>query len=564
MTRAKISEYSATANDNTDVNGTNIAEGCHPSSMNNMGREIMAALKRFQVGSDGDGVTVGGALVVSGATTANTISATIVNASGNATVGGTLVVTGATTFSGNVILSGTTTANTFSTDLITEKTSAAGVTIDSVLLKDGLVNSITVGRGGGAVSTNTAVGASALNANTTGATGTAVGFQAGFRNTTGSSNTSVGHSAGFGTLTGTENVFVGQASGPQTVNDSSGSYNTALGAASLRGVTSGSYNTAVGYQTLYANTTASNNTAVGNSALNANTTGAENQAFGTTALFLNTTGSNNTAVGRDALRSNTTADNNTAVGYQAGYANTTGTFNTALGYQALDSNTTGNSNTAIGRQAGATTTTASGSTFVGDFSGNTTTGGSNTFVGNDSGYLVTTGAKNTIIGRYNGNQDGLDFRTESNNIVLSDGDGNVRMHYRGADASWKSLAIYNNTSGSAANMVVLASGTIARSTSSLKYKRDVQDATHGLAEVLQLRSVTYKGKSEKDGDTVFGGLIAEEVHDAGLTEFVQYAADGTPDALAYGNMVSICVKAIQELSAQVTALQAEVNALKGQ
>jgi hypothetical protein len=104
--------------------------------MNNMGREIMAALKRFQVGSDGDGVTVGGALVVSGATTANTISATIVNASGNATVGGTLVVTGATTFSGNVILSGTTTANTFSTDLITEKTSAAGVTIDGVLLKD--------------------------------------------------------------------------------------------------------------------------------------------------------------------------------------------------------------------------------------------------------------------------------------------------------------------------------------------------------------------------------------------------------------------------------------------
>jgi hypothetical protein len=93
--------------------------------MNNMGREIMAALKRFQVGSDGDGVTVGGALVVSGATTANTFSATALNA------------TGTVTFSGSVILSGTTTANTFSTDLITEKTSAAGVTIDGVLLKDG-------------------------------------------------------------------------------------------------------------------------------------------------------------------------------------------------------------------------------------------------------------------------------------------------------------------------------------------------------------------------------------------------------------------------------------------
>jgi hypothetical protein len=69
--------------------------------MNNMGREIMAALKRFQVGSDGDGVTVGGALVVSGSTTLTTVSATVVQS-----------------------------------DTVSEKTSAAGVTIDGVLLKD--------------------------------------------------------------------------------------------------------------------------------------------------------------------------------------------------------------------------------------------------------------------------------------------------------------------------------------------------------------------------------------------------------------------------------------------
>ena len=54
MTRAKISEYDASAANNTDVNGVNIAEGCPPSSMNNMGREIMAALKRFETGADGD------------------------------------------------------------------------------------------------------------------------------------------------------------------------------------------------------------------------------------------------------------------------------------------------------------------------------------------------------------------------------------------------------------------------------------------------------------------------------------------------------------------------------
>jgi trimeric autotransporter adhesin len=74
MTKAKISEYDAVAANNTDVNGVNIAENCPPSGMNNMGREIMAALKRFQTGSDGDGVTVGGNLVVSGTSTLSTTS----------------------------------------------------------------------------------------------------------------------------------------------------------------------------------------------------------------------------------------------------------------------------------------------------------------------------------------------------------------------------------------------------------------------------------------------------------------------------------------------------------
>jgi hypothetical protein len=120
---------------------------------------------------------------------------------------------------------------------------------------------------------------------------------------------------------------------------------------------------------------------------------------------------------------------------------------------------------------------------------------------------------------------------------------------------------YNLTTASGANVTIESDGVLKRSTSSLKYKTDVQDATHGLAEVLQLRPVTYKGKN--DGDKVFGGLIAEEVHEAGLTEFVQYAEDGSPDALAYGNMVSLLTKAIQEQQALITQLQADVAALKG-
>jgi len=117
---------------------------------------------------------------------------------------------------------------------------------------------------------------------------------------------------------------------------------------------------------------------------------------------------------------------------------------------------------------------------------------------------------------------------------------------------------YNNTTASGANMVVFSDGRVARSTSSLKYKIAVQDATHGLAQVMALRPVTYKGNN--DGELVFGGLIAEEVHEAGLTEFVQYAEDGTPDALAYSNMVSLAFKAIQEQQAIIEQLKARLDA----
>jgi hypothetical protein len=79
VTKAKISEYDASAGSNTDVNGVNIAEGCAPSGINNAIREVMAALKRFETGADGDSITVGGNLVVSGTATLSTATVGEVN-----------------------------------------------------------------------------------------------------------------------------------------------------------------------------------------------------------------------------------------------------------------------------------------------------------------------------------------------------------------------------------------------------------------------------------------------------------------------------------------------------
>ena len=57
MARTKISEFSATAADNTDIDNIDIAEGCAPSGINNAIRELMAQLKDMQTGSSGDAFT---------------------------------------------------------------------------------------------------------------------------------------------------------------------------------------------------------------------------------------------------------------------------------------------------------------------------------------------------------------------------------------------------------------------------------------------------------------------------------------------------------------------------
>ena len=144
------------------------------------------------------------------------------------------------------------------------------------LANDASISGLTVGKGGGSLSTNTVVGSGALAATNSGGYSVAVGLN------TASANTS------------------GQI-------------------------------TAVGSSALYTNTTGTNNTAIGISGLYSNTTGGSNSSLGHQALFNNTTASNNTAVGYQAGYSLTTGSSNTILGYQAGVTIATGSNNTYIG-----------------------------------------------------------------------------------------------------------------------------------------------------------------------------------------------------------------------------------------
>jgi hypothetical protein len=128
MTKAKISEYSSTAADNTDIGGINIAEGMAPSDVNNAMREQMSQLKEFLDGSSGDTITTAKivattAEILSGADVTGTAtfnSAVILSSS---VTGTTASFSGATTIGGAAVLSSTlSVANTATMDVITGAT----------------------------------------------------------------------------------------------------------------------------------------------------------------------------------------------------------------------------------------------------------------------------------------------------------------------------------------------------------------------------------------------------------------------------------------------------------
>jgi hypothetical protein len=60
MAKTKISEWSSTPANNTDIDSINIAEGCAPSGINDAIRELMSQVKDLYSGTTGDTISVAG------------------------------------------------------------------------------------------------------------------------------------------------------------------------------------------------------------------------------------------------------------------------------------------------------------------------------------------------------------------------------------------------------------------------------------------------------------------------------------------------------------------------
>lgn len=400
---------------------------------------------------------------------------------------------------------------------------------------------------GGYPNFNTAEGDKALFSLTTGSGNTAVGWFSLFSDTDGSFNTGVGA----GTLL--FNV------GNQSVGDGIG--NTAVGTAALLFNTSGSNNTAVGTTALLNNSIGDNNTAVGAHALNQNMNGTFNNALGSSALFSNQTGGQNNAFGAQALQNNIDGFGNTAMGDLALHGNVSGFENVAVGDQAMQ-NGAGNNNTAVGVIA-LSVTTGSDNTAIGRGALVACTNGNlNTAIGKDAGSGVTSGSNNTIVGE--GGGVGI---TTANNVIC------IGAELAGENISNSCFIrnIFGGAAPSGAAVLVSSNGRLGTTTSSRRFKEQIEPMDEASEALFALKPVTFRYKKEIDPKAVLQfGLVAEDVQTI-HPDLVVHDTEGRPYSVRYDQVNAMLLneflkehKTVQEQGAMIAELRdgiAKLNAM---
>lgn len=152
-----------------------------------------------------------------------------------------------------------------------------------------------------------------------------------------------------------------------------------------------------------------------------------------------------------------------------------------------------------------------------------------------------------------------------------------------SSAAFRCDGIYSDMSSSGANIGITSSGNFYRSTSSARFKREIEDADKQYyRKVLDLRPVFYRAKGTRDADLnwSYWGFIAEEVAEI-EPRLVQWGipdddddspgkgktpeerkAMAKPDGVDYGRVAVLLQAVVRDHDAEIKALQDEIKTLK--
>ena len=402
---------------------------------------------------------------------------------------------------------------------------------------------------------------------------------------------SYGSFAGVKIWRGAGNRSHNMGCGNNTLANASGGQDcTALGHAALQNSTSGSANTALGSHSMIGTVTGSNNVAVGHGALNKNTSGYNNTVVGRLAGLENLGGHNNTFLGMDAGTNNTSGTNNIYGGSGAGKYESTSQDNVAIGWNCFGGERSGgnsnqfNKNVCIGHQALAQQRISNGdgeNVCIGYRAMyNTTTSSWRTVViGFEAGYNNNGGSYNTFVGTYAGKN----YTSGGNTMCLGYNAGTANSPSGNLTNQQDVICLGNNVTSQ------LYCNDTSISSSDSRDKTDITEWTHGLSFINQLKPITYRwdkrtwyGTDEEPIGTPDGSKKKAKLHlgflaqDAlAVEQSFGYASkkddmlavnlneDETAYGMKYERLVVPLTKAVQELSAEIDKLKAEIAVLKG-
>ena len=279
-----------------------------------------------------------------------------------------------------------------------------------------------------------------------------------------------------------------------------------------------------------------------------------------------------TAVGDQAAEANTVAVGMTVIGNGAATANTEGQLCLIAGSSAASSwNISSNANafnTVLGYNAGLDMTTTTDNVLVGAQAGqNVTTGGAHVIIGRDAANTLTTGGSCIAIGY-------------STDVSASGASHQIAI---GTDIAATGDNTFNF--GKASNVVsnTFTSNASFTRSSDVHKKTNIEDDTLGLDFINDLRTVTFNWRpnsefpehykdyhptvSKMQTDIKLHGMIAQDVKAAldkqGVDSFGGWSEeeDGS-QRISQEMFVHPIIRAVQELSAQVDELKAEIKELK--
>lgn len=110
-------------------------------------------------------------------------------------------------------------------------------------------------------------------------------------------------------------------------------------------------------------------------------------------------------------------------------------------------------------------------------------------------------------------------------------------------------------------------GRVGISPSARRFKKEIKPRPYTLAQLRAIRVVNYRLKADVYGEGWEDapqdvGVIAEELVDAGLAEFVVFDADGAPLSVHYERLALVAIGALQETADRLDSLEERLAALE--